>query len=177
MKCSNCGIELENGGKYCLNCGAELTNENKYCSNCGAEMINGEKYCSNCGAEVKINGCSEFAEKNTKKIKFLPSFIIGLIGSIFGIFGGMCMTMCAAFYSSSAEALIFILGGSVVGMVGACTCLKDTKKGSILELIGAVMIIICAFGITGAEFQTILALILLLISGIMGLLYAIYKSR
>lgn len=149
------------------------------CSNCGAELKSGEKYCTNCGAESKREEqyCSELTEKNTKKIRFLPSFIVGLIGSIFGIFGGMCMTMCSSFYSSSAKAFIFILGGSIVGMVGACECLKDTKKGSILELIGAVMIIICAYGITGAEFQTILALVLLLISGTMGLLYTFYKNR
>lgn len=149
------------------------------CSNCGKELKSGEKYCSNCGAELEIKEqyCTESTEKNTKKIRFLPSFILGLIGSIFGIFGGMCMTMCSAFYSGSVKAFIFILGGSVVGMIGACKCLNDTKKGSILELIGAVMIIICAYGMTGAEFQTILALILLLISGIMGLLYTYYKNR
>lgn len=149
------------------------------CSNCGSELKSEENYCSNCGAKLKSEEqyCSESNEKNTTKIKFLPSFILGLIGSIFGIFGGMCMTMCSSFYSGSAEALIFIVGGSVVGMIGACKCLKDTKKGSIMELIGAVMIIICAYGITGAEFQTILGLILLLISCIMGLLYTYYKNR
>ena len=139
----------------CKNCGTELTGTNaELCPNC----IN------------KANG-------NNGGIKFLPSFILGLIGSLFGISGGFCMTMCTSLYSSGMSAFLLIFGGSIVGLVGACKCLKDVKKGSILELIGAIMIIICAYGITGADISTVFGMLLLLIGGIIGLIYSVFKTK
>lgn len=135
----------------CKNCGVELTNTN-------AEL------CPNC-----INKAGG--------IKFIPSFILGLIGSLFGISGGFCMTMCTSLYSSGMSAFLLIFGGSIVGLVGACKCLKDAKKGSILEIIGAIMIIICAYGITGSDISTLFGMLLLLIGGIIGLIYSISKTK
>ena len=83
-----------------------------------------------------------------------------------------------AMVNMGGAAFIFIFGGSVVGMIGACQCLKNVKRGSILQLIGAVMIIICAYGITGADLMSVLAFLLLLIGGIIGLVdYYVIKKK
>lgn len=87
------------------------------------------------------------------------------------------MTMCSSLYSSGTSAFVLILGGSIVGLIGACKCLKNAKQGSILEIIGAIMIIICAYGITGSDFSTIIGMVLLLISGIIGLIYSLLKTK
>lgn len=141
------------------------------CKNCGAKITTGnEGVCQNCGAKLPDN-------KSLNQVGFLPSFIIGLIASLFGIAGGFCMTMCSSFYTSGMEAFVLILGGSIVGLVGACKCLKNAKIGSILELIGAIMIIICAYGITGSDMQTVVAFVLFIISGVIGLIYSLVKTK
>lgn len=151
----------------------------KFCSNCGKKLSEDEKFCMVCGKNQQENivGDTHYANRTPdNKDKFLPSFILGLIASIFGIFGGLCVTMCSSIYSSGMEAFIFIIGGSVVGLIGACKCLSNAKIGSILELIGAIMITICAFGITGADGQTVIALVLFYISGAIGLLHSLFKT-
>lgn len=107
---------------YCKKCGTELRNEdNGICPNCHNQTIDKDK------------------------LKFLPSFILGLIASLFGISGGFCMSVCSSLYSSGISAFVLILGGSVLGLVGACQCLKNVRLGSVLQLIAAVMITICAY--------------------------------
>lgn len=139
-----------------------------YCKKCGNTILDESgELCTNCKRELS----------NNKTSKFLPSFILGLIGAVFGISGGLCMTMCTSLYSSGMSAFILILGGSIVGLVGACKCLNNVKSGSILELIAAVMIIICAYGITGSDMSTIVAMLMFLIGGIIGLIYAIRKEK
>lgn len=108
--------------------------------------------------------------QNNEPDKFLPSFILGLIGSIFGIFGGFCTTLCTSLSSKGNAAFILIIGGSIVGLIGACQCLKKVRLGSILQLIAALMIIICAYGITGSDLQTVLAMLLFLFGGAIGLI-------
>ena len=44
-------------------------------------------------------------------------------------------------------------------------CLNKARTGSVLQLVGALLMIICAYGITGAEFMSIFGLILLLTGG------------
>ena len=153
----------------CKNCGKTIENESAtFCTGCGASLSGGA-----------INSSPKYSKPATtgNGVKFLPSFIIGLIGSIFGMMGGLCVTMCTSLYDSGVSAFLLIFGGSVVGLVGACKCLSDAKKGSIIELIGAIMIIICAFGITGADPATIIGLVFLLVSGIMGLAYSMFSSK
>ena len=87
------------------------------------------------------------------------------------------MTMCTSLYSSGVAPFILILGGSVLGLVGACKCLKNARKGSLMQLIAAVMIIICAYGITGADISTIIAMVLFVISGVIGMIYSIKQSK
>ncbi len=87
------------------------------------------------------------------------------------------MTMCTSLYSSGMSTFILIFGGSIVGLIGACKCLSNVKVGSILQLIAAIMIIICAYGITGSDISTIVAMLLFLTSGVIGLVYGIIKNK
>lgn len=57
-----------------------------------------------------------------------------------------------------------------MGIIGACLCLNKAKKGAILEIISGVMIAICAYAITGADFMSVFAMVLLLASGLIGLI-------
>ncbi|MDD6251924.1 MAG: zinc-ribbon domain-containing protein [Oscillospiraceae bacterium] len=158
-----------------------------YCKKCGNELTESEQFCGKCGANAKesINK----SEKNAKEsintsdkkgsMKCLPAFILGLIGSIFGIFGGLCTTMCSGVVSSSRgnAAFILIFLGAIVGLIGACLCMNKPKIGSILELASAIMMIICAFGISGSDFMTVIALLLLLAGGIIGAVYSFLLKR
>lgn len=140
------------------------------CKNCGNQLNEGDKVCGRCGSVVHVQ-----TKKNGKK--FLPSFILGLIASIFGIGGGFFMTMCSSFYSSGNAAFILIFGGSIVGLIGACQCLKNVLIGSILELVAAVMIIICAYGPIGGDFMTVLSMILFIASGAIGMIYFFVSKK
>lgn len=144
-----------------------------YCKKCGNELKEGEQFCGKCGANASGTIISQ--EKN--QTKCLPAFILGLIGSIFGIFGGLCTTMCLSLSSRGDAAFILIFGGAIVGLIGACLCLNKPKIGSVLELVSALMMIICAFGITGSDFMTVIAFLLMLVGGIIGAVYAFIIKR
>ena len=147
-----------------------------YCKKCGNQLKEGAQFCGNCGSS--ISG-SVIPSKQENPQKCLPAFILGLIGSIFGIFGGICTTMCVSAISSSHgnSAFILIFGGAIVGLIGACLCLNKTGIGSILELISAIMMIICAYTISGSDFMTVIALLLMLVAGIIGAVYAFVIKR
>lgn len=87
------------------------------------------------------------------------------------------MSVCSSLYSSGMSAFVLILGGSVLGLVGACQCLKNVRLGSVLQLIAAVMITICAYGKTGGDLATIIAMLLFYISGIIGMCYYFIKLK
>ena len=108
------------------------------------------------------------------KGKCLASFIIGLIGSIFGILGGLCTTMCSCGGAGSAFILIFF--GSIIGMIGTTLCLSKAKLGCILQIVAALMIIIQAYT-KGAEFMSIFAWILLMVAGIIGVVYCYFINK
>lgn len=164
---------------YCKNCGKEITEHTKYCDNCGCST---DAKSNNLNTEHKQTDISEEKVRN----KCLPAFILGLIASIFGMLGGLCMTMCtgaiegisSSLYPSnslanlaSTFAFIFIFCGSIVGLIGACLCLNKVLKGSILQIVAALMIIIYAYGMAGAEFMTILSMLLFLAGGIIGIVF------
>jgi len=100
----------------------------------------------------------------------VAAFVVGLIGAIFGMFGGMCVAACSSFIGNDGIALFMLVGGSVVGLIGACMCLSKAKIGGLLQMGGAVMIAICAFTITGADFMTLIGMLMLAIGGLCGLL-------
>lgn len=147
---------------YCEKCGKEIPTENgNICPNC------------NTNNNVPNTSCS-----NNKS--FMPCFILGLIAGIFGILGGLCITMCYGVGSFtqtgnflSGMAALFILGGSILGLVGACQSLKKLKIGAAMQLIAGILIMICVLGFTGADFMTLLAMILFIVSGIFGLFHSL----
>ncbi len=146
---------------FCQKCGKEIKDDCKFCPVCGTEQLSDEKSSAQLSVE--------------KKEKCLPSFIIGLIGSILGMFGGLCTTMCSC-GSSSNSAFLLIFLGSIVGMIGTCLCLNKSKIGSLLQLLGAVMMIIHAYS-KGAEFLTVFGFVLLLFAGIIGVIYSFLIRR
>ena len=147
----------------------------KFCQKCGKEIVDNCVLCPHCGAEQSSSEKSTEQLPVEEKDKCLPSFIIGLIGSIFGMFGGLCTTMCSC-GSSSNSAFLLIFLGSVVGMIGTCLCLKKAKTGALLQLLGALMMIVRAFS-EGAELLTVFGLVLLLLAGIIGVTCSFLKSR
>lgn len=120
------------------------------------------------------NSCSETGLK--APVKCLPSFILGLIGGICGIFGGFCTTMCDVFGGGNAPFLL-IFCGSIIGLIGACLCLSKARIGSLLELVSGIMIMICAYGITGSGMMSVIAMLMFLFGGIIGIVYSFIIKR
>lgn len=165
-----------------------------FCPNCGNEIPDGAQFCGKCGCSTngKVDNpqntpnynkqYNTAPHNNTPAVshedRFLPAFILGLIGGIFGIFGGYCTTLCTCYSARSSNAAFFLIFcGSILGLIGACLCLKKALIGSIIELAAAIMIIICAYGISGSEFMTILALLLFLAGGITGIIFSVINRR
>ncbi len=141
------------------------------CKKCGNEIAENEKICSKCGTPTGNVATNAVQMSNEAADKCLGSFILGLIGAIFGIMGGLCTTMCDVTTGGNAP-FFLIFCGSIIGLIGACMCLKRTKVGSVIELLAGIMIIICAFCISGAEFMSIIAMLLFLAGGIVGVVYS-----
>ena len=141
------------------------------CKKCGKILEDSTQFCDNCGTSTTSS-----AKTKNETIKCLPSFILGLIGSILGMFGGLCTTMCDVLGGGNAP-FLFIFGGSVIGLIGACMCLSKARLGSVLELIGSLMIIYCAFFKTGSGIMTVFGLVLLLAGGLIGVVYSFIIKR
>lgn len=138
-----------------------------FCKNCGSKLSEDAIYCGNCG--TAIHEVPNTVTDNSSR--FLPSFILGLIGSIFAFLGGACTAAC----TGRDAAMFLIMFGGVVGMIGACKCLNKIKKGAIIELVAALMIFVCFF-ITGSEYMGMLGFLFLLCAGIIGLIYSKFKK-
>lgn len=123
------------------------------------------KFCSKCGEVMEQTTAAGVS-------KSVPAFVLGLIGGIFGLFGGLCVSVCYSFGGNDGLPLILMCGGSVVGLVGSCLCLNKAKIGCILEFVGAVMIAICAFGFTGADLMSLVGMAMLAVGGVVGFLTA-----
>ncbi len=147
-----------------------------YCKKCGKQLSEGEEFCENCGTSTKE---IMIPQKKTDQEKCLPAFILGLIGSIFGILGGLFTTFLAGAFGGyrGDVAFILIFGGAIVGLIGACKCLNKLKSGSILELLSAIMMIICAYVISGSDCMTVIGLLCMLVGGIIGAIQAFIIKR
>ena len=160
MFCSKCGRKVNDNAKFCSGCGNPITRKN------GENIGYTQPDSRNSQETWKESGALHPQEEGQR---CLPAFIVGLIGSIFGMLGGLCTTMCDMRTGGSAPFLL-IFCGSIVGIIGACLCLNKAKKGAILEIISGVMVAICAYAITGADFMSVFAMVLLLASGLIGLI-------
>jgi len=193
MICKNCGKKLEEGEIFCSKCGLNVNESvgKRFCNQCGKELTEGVQFCSKCGARLN-SGVSGFDKKqgfycknqkvsnfiaNNKVLSYffeykkcLVSFILGLIGSIMGMFGGLCTTMCSFTGSAGNSAFLYIFGGAVIAMIGSCLCLSKTRIGSMLQLFGAILIIVRAFSYYGADFLTVFSLVFLLVASLIGII-------
>ncbi|MEE1186931.1 MAG: hypothetical protein UHN02_06080 [Acutalibacteraceae bacterium] len=139
----------------------------KFCDKCGKEVMDETVVCPECGATIgKKLG-------KTKETKCMPAFILGLIGAIFGLFGGICVTACYSFGGNDGAPMFFMIGGSLIGLIGSCLCFKKAKFGSILEIVAAVMIAYCAFTVTGADITSLVGMLLLGVGGAIGLVMSL----
>lgn len=66
VKCSNCGLDIDDNFENCPNCGNDLSKsdvevkneEISTCSNCGAELKDSDSFCASCGSKVEIESQS-----------------------------------------------------------------------------------------------------------------------
>ena len=152
-----------------------------FCKSCGCQLEDGVTFCGACGKAQNASfsqatypapqgTANPYPQPNTNINKSIPVFVLGLIAGVFGLFGGLCVSACYSFGGQEGLPLIMLVGGSIVGLVGACIAMKDARKGSLLELIAAVMMAICVFGFTGSGFMTLVSMALFVVGGLVGLL-------
>ena len=77
VKCSRCGVEIDDSFKQCPNCGSDLlesadekptinATKDDVCSQCGFEITEDSDFCPNCGNklnDVQTMKCSEFGSQ------------------------------------------------------------------------------------------------------------------
>lgn len=110
--CRKCGKQVKDDVSFCPNCGCSSfepvnaaesgypESNGSFCRNCGQQIDQNAAFCKNCGQPIR--DVRYKAAGKRKEICCLPSFILGIIGSTFGLLGGICTTMCSVFNSNSA---------------------------------------------------------------------------
>lgn len=145
-----------------------------FCEKCGAEISSNDKFCPGCGSPVQVVSVAPPQEEN---MRCLPAFILGLGGSIFGMFGGICTTMCSMSSRAGNSAFFMIFVGAIIGLIGACMCLKKPRTGSLLEALSAILMIIRAYSGSGATFSVVIGILFMLAGAIIGIIYAFVIKR
>lgn len=187
--CHNCGNQLQPNQVFCNICGTRIQQMNSFCPKCGMQLQPGQNFCMRCNGQVGntgfvgnigqsgYSGNANPAENTAQSVNvkkksngYIPAFVLGLIGSIFGLLGGICVSACYSFGGNDAVPMIMLIGGSLIGMLGACIGFKFARSGAILEITGTLLMAICAFTITGADIMTLLAIAMMGISGIIALI-------
>jgi len=150
----------------------------KFCQKCGRQIMEEAVICPYCGCPAQTQSNAYYNYNNAPaqvKNRSIPGFVLGLIGAIFGLFGGICVSALYSFGGNDTAPMLLMIGGSIIGLIGSCLCFGKPKIGGILELLGALMIAICAFGVTGSDIAAILGMILLAIGGLVSLLTSSLK--
>lgn len=85
VKCSRCGVEVDDFWKTCPNCGNDLekssdssppANETDKCPSCGNQINPGETFCSGCGTEIKSDKsdvCENCGSEIAENVIFCPT--------------------------------------------------------------------------------------------------------
>ena len=172
--CPICGNPLQPNQMFCNMCGNRMQPMKSFCPKCGMEIQPGQMFCPYCSTQVaNTNSMGNMSQPTVEKKKttgYIPAFILGLIGSVFGILGGICVSACYSFTGNDTAPMVMIIGGSLIGMVGACIGFNFPLPGAVLEIAGTLLMSSCVFTITGADIMTLLAIALLGISGIIALI-------
>ncbi len=187
--CENCGKEIQENVRFCQYCGApvEKKEQKKFCTQCGEVVNENESFCAMCGTPILHASHSQAPQKEVSATvssltnnpvigyfltpkKSLPAFIVGLIGSVLGMFGGICTTMCSC-GSASNSAFLLIFVGAVIALLGSCMCLNKARIGSLCQVVGTLMIIIRAYS-GGAEFFTIFSFVFLIVASLIAIVSA-----
>lgn len=81
VKCSKCGVNVEDSFELCPNCGNDLTKVDEEipgdggkCSECGSKLNENQKFCPTCGAKVQIDvkTCSNCGKELEEDDEFCP---------------------------------------------------------------------------------------------------------
>jgi membrane protease subunit (stomatin/prohibitin family) len=66
VKCTNCGVSVDENAKFCPSCGNKMKVEKTACIKCGAMITEGTKFCPECGAnqleKIKCSKCGNSVE-------------------------------------------------------------------------------------------------------------------
>ena len=116
MRCIRCGAEAGDGEVICKNCGASLGTQNGAAGNINSQgriyqngtggKGSGQESRNNAGGNSPESGYQNYGGGHNYSgsgapnngagpgQRSLPAFIVGLIGSILGMLGGLCTSMC-----------------------------------------------------------------------------------
>ncbi|MBQ3202051.1 MAG: zinc ribbon domain-containing protein [Clostridia bacterium] len=138
-----------------------------FCKHCGQKLEENAVFCGACGKRQDVT-IIDSQPNQSANAGSVAAFVVGLIAAIFGLFGGLCVSACYGVGGQDGTPLLMLVGGSMLGLVGACVSLKNARPGALMELGAAVVMAICAFGITGADFMSLVAIALFLVGGLVG---------
>jgi membrane protease subunit (stomatin/prohibitin family) len=70
VKCTNCGVSVDENAKFCHSCGNKMKVEKSACIKCGEMITDGTKFCPECGAnqleKIKCSKCGAELKPGTK---------------------------------------------------------------------------------------------------------------
>jgi membrane protease subunit (stomatin/prohibitin family) len=70
VKCTNCGVSVDENAKFCPSCGNKMNVEKTACIKCGEMITEGTKFCPECGAnqleKIKCSKCGSELKPGTK---------------------------------------------------------------------------------------------------------------
>lgn len=108
-----------------------------------------------------------------KRTNSIAPLVLGIIGGVFAIIGGACVTVCADVATAVTGSAIFSimaylsLAAGIAGLIGGCISRKN-GFGSVLMLIAAAVEIVCTVFL-GFIWSIVVGLVLFTIGGIIGL--------
>lgn len=107
------------------------------------------------------------------KTKSVAPLVLGIIGGILGILEGSCLALCGAAVEELGGGATWTIAGwcallgAIVGLVGGC-CAKSQKWGSLVELVGGIVVAVALF-LYGINLMVIASAALLIIGGAVGM--------
>ena len=106
--------------------------------------------------KVKLGGVSDLEIERSRTLEV----VLGVLGGVFGLFGGVIALIFSAFESSILGLAVSAILASIVGLVGTVYVTQNPRNGGLILIISAVwlLISISAFGVIGSVFLGIAGL-------------------